>query len=130
MTRFQCYRTSESGIRWRLMGGNNRVLGVSVRKHADLASALTEITAVRAQVVLADFVIGHADDGSWWWRLEKVARSAQGFARRVDADLAAERFRLRAVDAGLDPDLAVYQTGKRGRSSRGGSDVWRQRSVG
>jgi hypothetical protein len=112
------------------MGGNNRVLGVSVRKHDDLASAVGEIAVVRDRVVAATFVIGHADDGSWWWKLAGLARSAQGFARRVDADLAAERFRLRAVDAELDPDLAVYQSGKRGRSSRGSADVWRQRPVG
>lgn len=112
------------------MGGNNRVLGVSVRVHDDLDSAVDEITSIRRSVALADFVIGHAEDGSWWWRLGELARSAQGFARRVDADLASERFRLRAVDAELDPSLAVYQSGRRGRSSRGGSDVWRQRSVG
>ncbi|GAA2659689.1 MULTISPECIES: hypothetical protein [Actinosynnema] len=130
MTRFQCYRMAESGIRWRLMGGNNRVLGVCVREHDDLASARAEVAVVRARAALAGFVIGHADDGSWWWRLAELARSAQGFARRVDAELAANRFGTRAVDAGLDPELALYRTGKRGRSSRGGSDVWRQRPVG
>ncbi|MBW4716902.1 DUF1508 domain-containing protein [Saccharothrix obliqua] len=130
MARFQCYRTAESGVRWRLLGGNNRVLGVGVRVHAAHLDALAEIELVRAGAITAAFVIEHADNGSWWWRLADLARSAQGFARRVDAELAAGRFRDRVAPAELDPVLAVFQPGKRGRSSRGRADVWPQRPVG
>lgn len=47
------------------MGGNNRVLGMSVRVHDELAAAVGEITSVRRAVAAAEFVIGHAEDGSW-----------------------------------------------------------------
>jgi hypothetical protein len=102
----------ESGIRWRLLGGNNRVLGVGVRDHAE-----------------------HAGNGRWWWQMADLARSAQGFARRVDADLAAGRFRDRVGEADVDPVVAVFYPGQRGRGSTGrpnppGADVWPQRPVG
>ncbi|WP_345020017.1 hypothetical protein [Saccharothrix violaceirubra] len=111
----------QTGVRWRLLGGNNRVLGVGVRVHLDQAAALAEIEVVRVDGAMADFTIEHADNGAWWWRLGGLARSAQGFARRVDAELAAARFRDRVADAALDPVLAVFQPGRRGRSSRGRS---------
>jgi hypothetical protein len=135
VARFQCYRIVESGIRWRLLGGNNRVLGVGVRDHAEHADVLAEIDLVRASLISASIEIEHAGNGRWWWQMADLARSAQGFARRVDADLAAGRFRDRVGEADVDPVVAVFYPGQRGRGSTGrpnppGADVWPQRPVG
>lgn len=76
------------------------------------------------------YTVVHADGGLWWWRLGALAKSAQGFARRVDAELAAGRFRRRVGTAGHDPELAIFPSGRR-RGTRGAhTDVWPQRPVG
>lgn len=122
MPRFQCYRTEDSTIRWRLLGGNNRVLGVGLTAHAEHNAALVEIAAVQRVAAGAVFEVEHADTGQWWWRMrlvhDPVASSAQGFARRVDAGLAVGRFQLRAPGATIDPVVAVFQPGRRGRVVR------------
>lgn len=121
MARFQCYRTESGEVRWRLLGGNNRVLGLCVREHEDHLSAIREIEAVRAQIASARAELERSSDGLWWWQMYlaavAAARSAQGFARKIDADLAAQRFRERAVDAEVDAPLMVFQPGRRGRQN-------------
>jgi len=129
-----------------LLGGNNRVLGVGVLEHPDLASAMREIEELRNSIAEATFIVDHAETGQWWWRLGgprgTVARSAQGFARRVDAELSANRFRDKAATAPTDEALVVFDAGRRGRvvaerehrssvrPSAAKSDVWPQRPVG
>lgn len=124
LARFQCFRTERQLIRWRLLGGNNRVLGMSMRTQEDHSAALAEVELVRRYAGKVDFELDHVSSGLWTWRMDfphpevvepgVVATSSRGFARRVDAGLAAERFRERARDADLDWTLAVYQTGRRG----------------
>lgn len=119
MARFQCYRTGESQIRWRLVGGNNRLLGVGVQWHADQEGALAEIERLRVAAPQAAVRIEHAESGLWWWRMASdeadLASSAQGFARRIDAELAVKRFRHHAPLAEIAPGLAVFPAGGRGR---------------
>jgi hypothetical protein len=119
VSRFQCYRTDESRVLWRLLGGNNRVLGIGLLSHPDYDAAVVEIGWIRQAAPGAVFDVEHADTGLWWWQMRGrqawVARSAQGFARRVDAKLAAARFRGRAPIAGIAPAVAVFQSGRRGR---------------
>jgi uncharacterized protein YegP (UPF0339 family) len=122
VSRFQCYRTDESRVRWRLLGGNNRVLGMGLLSHSDFDAAVVDIDWVRQAVAGAVFDVERADTGLWWWRMQgrqgRVASSAQGFARRVDATLAAARFRTRAPAAGIVRVVAVFQSGRRGRVAR------------
>lgn len=119
MARFQCFRTDGRRVRWRLLGGNNRVLGVSARDFVDHAAALDDVDLVRRSVQQAEFEFEHADNGQWGWRMslraEQVAQSAHSFARRVDASLAADRFGRSARGADTDLPLAVFQPGRRGR---------------
>lgn len=119
VARFQCYRTGESRIRWRLVGGNNRLLGVGVQWHAEQEDALAEIERVRSVAPEAAVRIEHAESGLWWWKMateeSDLAGSAQGFARRIDAELAVKRFRHHAPLAELVPGLAVFPAGGRGR---------------
>lgn len=122
VSRFQFFRTDQLWVRWRLLGGNNRVLGVSVRALGDQGAAIEELDLVRKCAADAKFEIDHVHSGLWWWRMRPFARgpelasSAHGFARRVDATLSSRRFRQRAPQADVDLTLAVFQPGQR-RSS-------------
>lgn len=119
VARFQCFRTDDRRVRWRLLGGNNRVLGVSARDFADHAAALDDVEQVRISAPQAEFDFEHADGGQWRWRMSvrdrQLAHSAHGFARRVDASLAAVRFGRWVRGADADLPLAVFQPGRRGR---------------
>lgn len=119
VARFQCFRTDRQRVRWRLLGGNNRVLGISVRAFQDHAATLDEVERVRRQVASAAYEIDHVPGGQWWWRMslegKACASSAHGFARRVDAVLASGRFRRAVTTATTDLPLAVFQPGRRGR---------------
>jgi hypothetical protein len=119
MARFQCFRTDSGGVRWRLLGGNNRVLGVSVRGHTDHNAAVREVDALRERAVDGRLEFERSPSGHWWWQLSvsdvAMARSAQGFARKIDADLAAKRFMRRVTEASMDSSVMVFQPGHRGR---------------
>jgi uncharacterized protein YegP (UPF0339 family) len=123
---FQCFRTQRGQVRWRLLSGNNRVLGLSERAADDHRSALAEVEVVRESAARRDFHIDRIGSGLWSWRMVfpgdgpdsppvAVAVSARTFARQVDARLSAERFRLSARDAEPDRILAVFRPGRRGR---------------
>jgi hypothetical protein len=121
MARFQCFRTDSSGVRWRLLGGNNRVLGLSVRGHSDQGAAVREVDTLREVATDGRLEFERSTSGHWWWQLSvsdvTMARSAQGFARKIDADLAAKRFMRRVADASLDSSVMVFQPGHRGRTT-------------
>lgn len=119
MTRFQCFLTTGDQVQWRLLAGNNRVLGTSIRMLADHASALEEVDIVRQRVHDAAFDLERVPSGHWRWRMRlgdiDIARSATGFLRRVDAVRSSERFRQSAAVAAPDRALAVFESGRRGR---------------
>lgn len=121
MARFQCFRTNQQQVRWRLLGGNNRVLGVSATTFPDHGAALNEIHRITTHIDDLRFDIEHVHSGLWWWSLRlngaRVASSARGFARRVDAAVSYRRFRQRAPEAETDPTLVVFQSGRRGREA-------------
>ena len=128
MARYQCFRAEGDPIRWRLLSGNNRVLGLSDREQEDHEDVLHEVEIVRKLAIHAElFVFEHRADGLWWWRMElpdprgdaapraALATSSRGFARRVDALRSVQRFRENAPDAEPDMTLVVFQTGRRSR---------------
>jgi hypothetical protein len=106
-------------VRWRLLGGNNRVLGVAAEPLRDHVTAMDEVDLVRKRIDDAEFTLEHVHSGLWWWRMTvdeiEVARASRGFARRVDAVLACRRFRQRVPEAETDLTLVVFQPGRRGR---------------
>jgi len=59
VARFQCYRTEESRIRWRLLGGNNRIVCLGPQWHADLVTAVAEVALVRLVAPGAQIEIEH-----------------------------------------------------------------------
>lgn len=121
VARFQCYRMENHAVRWRLLGGNNRVLGVSAKPADDHAAALAEVETVRTRLADAIFEVEHVPAGQWWWHMVvdgvESAQSAHGFARRIDALLSSRRFTVLVPDADADRTLVVFQPGRRGRES-------------
>lgn len=119
VARFQCFRVDQQQVRWRLLGGNNRVLGVGAEPLCDHSTALDEVDLVRKRIDEAEFALEHVHSGLWWWRMTvddvEVARASRGFARRVDALLSCRRFKQRVPEAETDLTLAVFQPGRRGR---------------
>jgi hypothetical protein len=106
-------------VSWRLLGGNNRVLGVSAEPLRDHAAAIDEVDLVRKRIDEAEFALEHVHSGLWrWWMTVddiEIACASRGFARRVDAVLACRRFRQRVPEADTDLTLVVFQPGRRGR---------------
>lgn len=121
MARFQYYRDENSWIRWRLLGGNNRVLGIGESPHVDQAAAVVEIDLVRQRVAEAKFDIERANTGLWWWRMrlaeEVLVKSPHGFHRRIDAQRGARRFLATVPDA-TDPVVVVLQSRQPRRYAR------------
>lgn len=136
MSRYQCFRTVDETVCWRLLAGNNRAVALGGRDHPDLRGALAEIALVREFVRRAGpgdarFSIERTTSSQWRWllsggatavlmhgvggRADAIARSAQNFARRVDVVLAVQRFHDAAIKGEIDPGLAVFEPGRRGR---------------
>ncbi|MFF5175907.1 hypothetical protein ACFY3U_25235 [Micromonospora sp. NPDC000089] len=122
--RYQCYRADRELIAWRLLAGNNRVLGVSSHRYRALEQAVAAIRHVHHAVERGEFAIERQAGGLWWWDLTArsgpLAHSPQGFARRVDARLAADRFRSNATVAEIEQGLSLFESGRRGRTLSGG----------
>jgi hypothetical protein len=126
VVRFQCFRVSQQHVRWRLLGSNNRVLGVSLRPAPDHMSALAEVETVRKYAMETDFQLLRVASGLWSWQMTfpatpatdsaPVATSSRNFPRQVDARLAAQRFKLRVQEAEVDRTLTVFHPGRRGRT--------------
>lgn len=127
VVRFQCFRDGRERVRWRLLGSNNRVLGISLRTTPDHLSALAEVETVRRYAKETDFQLIRVGSGLWSWRMTfpagksaagtvPVATSSRTFPRQVDARLAAERFKLRVEEADVDRILIVFHPGRRGRA--------------
>jgi hypothetical protein len=119
VARFQCFLAVGDQVQWRLLAGNNRVLGISIRMLPDHSSALEEVGTVRARARDAVFDLERVPSGLWSWRMRlgdiDLARSASGFLRRVDAVRSSERFQRSAAQASPDRVLAVFESGRRGR---------------
>jgi hypothetical protein len=130
VVRFQCFRVCPQQVRWRLLGSNNRVLGVSSGATRDHVSALAEVEIVREYVMETDFELRRVASGLWSWRMVftgrksstgqsgPVATSSRNFPRQVDARLAAQRFRQRAQEADVDRTLALFNSARRASPAR------------
>jgi hypothetical protein len=126
VVRFQCFRVGQQQVRWRLLGSNNRVLGVSLQPTPDHMSALAEVETVRKYAMETGFQLLRVASGLWSWQMTfpatlttdsaPVATSSRNFPRQVDARLAAQRFKQRVQEAEVDRTLAVFNPGRRGRT--------------
>jgi hypothetical protein len=116
VSRFQCYHRGDGQIRWRLLGGNNRPLGVGCATREDVRAVVADITALRTSLTPESFRVARTN-GRWQWTMQIgtsiVAQSAQSFARRVDAEMSELRFRHQAPTADIDERVAVFLPRKR-----------------
>lgn len=101
-SRFRFRRLSDGGFGWMLLGGNNRLIGVAAASAPTVARAVTGAERAREVAASAEITFTVADDRLWYWRMhdsgQQIATSASGFARRLDAQRAADRF-VRAATA-------------------------------
>jgi hypothetical protein len=106
-----------------LLGGNNRLIGVAAAGAPTVGRAVLEAERTRSVAAAADLAFTVADDRLWYWRLhdsgERIAVSASGFARRLDAQRAAGRF-IRAA-TGAQVQLGVVSMPDRVRLRPGPS---------
>ena len=95
-SRFRFRRLSDGGYGWMLLGGNNRLIGVAAAGAPTVGRAVIGAERARDLAAVADISFTVADDRLWYWRLhengQQLAMSASGFARRLDAQRAADRF--------------------------------------
>lgn len=104
-----------------LLGGNNRLIGVSWTGAPTVARAVLGAERAREVAASAEVTFTTADDRLWHWRMrdgeEQIAMSASGFARRLDARRAAGRFVRAATVAEVQlgvvamPDRVLRRTG-------------------
>jgi hypothetical protein len=85
-----------------LLGGNNRLIGVAAAGAPTVGRAVLGAEQARSVAASAEITFTVADDRLWYWRMHdggtQIATSASGFARRLDAQRAADRF-VRAATA-------------------------------
>lgn len=85
-----------------LLGGNNRLIGVAAAGAPTVGRAVIGAERARDVAATAEISFTVADDRLWYWRMhengQQIAMSASGFARRLDAQRAADRF-IRAATA-------------------------------
>lgn len=95
-SRFRFRRLSDGGIGWMLLGGNNRLIGVSAASAPTVGRAVVGAERAREVAASAEITFTVAEDRLWYWRMhdggQQIATSASGFARRLDAQRAADRF--------------------------------------
>lgn len=94
-----------------LLGGNNRLIGVAAAGAPTVGRAVHGAERTRAVAETADVTYTVAEDRLWYWRMqddgERVAISASGFARRLDAQRAAGRFVRAAAVARIQPGVVA-----------------------
>ncbi len=113
--RYQFHRTRGGLVIWRLVGRNNRILGVSPREFDDLNAAAAAAVVVRDRAAKATIEVSPDPVLKWRWFMTDVdgrelAQAARSYERRTECDQAVERFVETAVHADIDPVL-----GRRGR---------------
>jgi uncharacterized protein YegP (UPF0339 family) len=109
--RFRLRRSADETYQWMLLSANNRLIGISITSYPDVESAIR--SAERARAIAEGGTMGFTvgEQRQWYWRLDDdgvpLATSSSGFARRLDAERAAQRFRRAAITAGVQLGLVV-----------------------
>lgn len=111
---------------WRLLGGNQRELGRSVRGYPDPALARDSALALQASLARAvAAVVVDALTGQWSWRLhvddEPVLTSSRGYQRRRESESNLRCALAALCTAVLVPDvldLPRHRAGRRAISLR------------
>ncbi|WP_295693156.1 hypothetical protein [Lapillicoccus sp.] len=102
--RFQLYVATDVPL-WRLLGGNNRAYGRSVRPMLSVTEAQRSCLLAATAAVRGTFELSSASGRAWTWVLifegEPVARSDSPYGRRIECRASAARFKAAAPAAML-----------------------------
>jgi hypothetical protein len=84
------------GVRWRLLGGNNRELGRGALEYPDGETCRVDVVRILHEAKALDAVVLRADPSRWTWRLRRdgvdVVMAAHAFHRRSQCGDAMARF--------------------------------------
>lgn len=93
--RFQLYRPSGSGVKWRFLSANNRSLGQSALVFPTVEACLKSVDDLREHLVDSTTAMSR-DAKLWSWRLRLgggvLAVSSRSYHRRVQAQYACRSF--------------------------------------
>ncbi len=102
--RFQLYVADDVPL-WRLLGGNNRAYGRSVRPMLSVTEARRSCLLAATAAVRGTVELSSASGRAWTWVLmledEPVARSDSPYGRRIECRASAARFQAAAPVAML-----------------------------
>lgn len=107
---------------WRLVGPNNRVIGVSPGGFDDADTAIAAAQSVRSRAAGGAIAVQPNESRKWCWsitdsELGLLAVSAHGYERRATCEVAVRRFTESAATAQIDQVI-----GRRGRFWRSGAE--------
>jgi len=110
------------GVRWRLLGGNNRELGRGALVYADAHTCRAGLERTIAELAAYDAAVVRIDRSRWGWRLRQdgldVVGSGHAFDRRPRCEEACLRFLRLAPIAPVRDSLTVMPwTGRSMRPS-------------
>lgn len=98
-------------LRWRLLSGNHKALGICVDGYEDEAALWRALAEVRAAAHDGEHTVDPSGD-RWAWSLVGpagvVATNHSPFARRVDAETSVIRFCASAEVAEVSPRVVVF----------------------
>ncbi len=115
---FHLYSSPPSGgVRWRLLGANNRELGRSCLAYPDIDLCRAGLATTLLELTLLVPAVMRVDRGHWGWRLRADGRdvvgSAHAFDRRPSCQAACARFIEQAPHASVRDTLTVMPWGSR-----------------
>ena len=113
--RFHFHRTRHGEVVWRLVGPNNRVLGVSPAGFGGDEAAVRAAHDVRSHAASGTITVILEPSRQWRWSLTDddlgvFAVSAHGYERRTTCEIGVRRFMAGAATALIDRAI-----GRRGR---------------
>jgi hypothetical protein len=115
---FHLYSSPTSGgVRWRLLGGNNRELGRGMLAYEDAESCRAGLVQTLVQLSSLVPAVTRVDHSHWGWRLRAgtldVVGSGHPFDRRPRCEEACARFVELAPRASVRDALTVMRYGSR-----------------
>lgn len=103
-------------VRWRLLTANHRCLAVGSSAQVGSKQARSAATDVVRRAAQLTPRASRDDANRWWWsvRLDgvEVARSARGYHRRIECDLALRQFVQLVSEATVYPTVLRFRRGE------------------
>jgi hypothetical protein len=98
-------------VRWRLLSGNNREVGRSLRSYADEAAARADLVSLRDEVEQLQRQIRRNSEKLWFWQLlrgdEPVVASSREYDRMIRCEHALRSFLIAMQSASINDSVLV-----------------------